>query len=264
MSPPPTTTPPPPTVYLITGASQGIGLALVSTLLLRPNTTVIATVRNPTTSHHHLYSLLRASTSTLLILKIDASSPADAAAAITHLQSLTTASGSSSQITHIDTVIANAGHYDDATHRVDSIPLDTVQKHLDVNTLGLIRLFQAVYPLLKQSSRPMFVTVSSFLGSIWGIEEEFFPGAAYGLSKAAGNWVTRKMHVENEGWVCFMVHPGFVKTGMGNACAKSIGLDSAFTEVGECVEALVKLIDGATRETVGGRFIGWKGQEIPF
>lgn len=34
----------------------------------------------------------------------------------------------------------------------------------------------------------------------------------------------------------------FVKTEMGNACAKSIGLEEAFAEPKECAEALVKLV----------------------
>lgn len=34
----------------------------------------------------------------------------------------------------------------------------------------------------------------------------------------------------------------FVKTEMGNSCAKSIGLEEAFTEPRECAEALVKLV----------------------
>ncbi|PWY78293.1 NAD(P)-binding protein [Aspergillus heteromorphus CBS 117.55] len=218
--------PPTPTVYLITGASQGIGHGLLTTLLHRPHTTILAA-----------------------LLEIDASSPTAASTAIAHLQST-----SPTPITHIDTVIANAGHYDDATYRIDNVPLDVVQQHLDVNTLGVIRLFQATYPLLQKSQRPMFLTVGSFLGSIAGLD----------MDKAAANWVTRKMHVENQGWVCFVVHPGFVKTGMGNACAKSIGIDEAFTEVGECVDAMIKLIDGATRETFGGRFVNCKGEDVPF
>ncbi|RAK97744.1 SDR family oxidoreductase [Aspergillus ibericus CBS 121593] len=244
-----------PTIYLITGANKGIGLALTQTLLLRPNTTIIATVRNPATTT--LHTLPTSPTSSLIVLTLDAQSPTNTTTAIQTLKT-------TYQITHIDTVIANAGHYDDAEYRIDNVPLSTVQLHLEVNTLGVIRLFQSTYELLKNSSKPMFITVSSFLGSIAGLTEEHFPGGAYGLSKAAVNWATRKMHVENEGMVCFIVHPGFVKTGMGNACAKSIGLEEAFTEPQECADALIKLFDGATRETVGGRFVTYKGQEVPF
>ncbi|RDH36555.1 hypothetical protein BDQ94DRAFT_138025 [Aspergillus welwitschiae] len=246
-----------PTIYLITGASRGIGLALTQTLLLRPNTTVVATMRNPTTNSLYTNPQQTSPTSTLILLPLDIQSTTSITTAIETLES-------KHNITHIDTVISNAGYYNDATHRVDNIPLSTVQSHFDVNTLGTIRLFQGVYDMLKKSTKPVFVSVSSFLGSIGGLEEEFFPGAAYGASKAASNWVTRKMHVENEEMVCSMVHPGFVKTEMGNACAKSIGLEEAFAEPKECAEALVTLIESATRKTVGGRFISWRGEEVPF
>ncbi|PYI11330.1 toxin biosynthesis ketoreductase [Aspergillus sclerotiicarbonarius CBS 121057] len=244
-----------PTIYLITGANKGIGLALTQTLLLRPHTTVIATVRNPATAT--LHTLPTSPTSSLIVLTLDSQSPTDTTTAIHTLKT-------THHITHIDTVIANAGHYDDAEYCIDNVPLSNVQLHFDVNTLGVIRLFQGTYELLKNSTKPMFVTVSSFLGSIAGLTEEYFPGGAYGLSKAGVNWATRKMHVENEDMVCFIVHPGFVKTGMGDACAKSIGLKQAFTEPQECADALVKLFDGATRETVGGRFVSWKGLDVSF
>ncbi|KAK2777677.1 hypothetical protein FQN53_002128, partial [Emmonsiellopsis sp. PD_33] len=40
------TTTPPTTTYAITGANRGLGLGLVKTYLSRPNTSVIAIVRN--------------------------------------------------------------------------------------------------------------------------------------------------------------------------------------------------------------------------
>ncbi|PWY91933.1 toxin biosynthesis ketoreductase [Aspergillus sclerotioniger CBS 115572] len=244
-----------PTIYLITGANKGIGLALTQTLLFRPNTTVIATVRNPATAA--LHTLPTSPSSSLIILALDVQSPTDTTDAIHTLKT-------THSITHIDTVIANAGYYNDAEYRIDNVPLSNVQLHFDVNTLGVIRLFQGVYGLLRNSFKPMFITVSSFLGSIGGLSMEYFPGGAYGLSKAGVNWATRKMHIENEGMVCFSVHPGFVKTYMGDACAKSLGLEQAFTEPQDCADSLIKLFDGATRETVGGRFVNYKGEEVPF
>ncbi|RAH42282.1 SDR family oxidoreductase [Aspergillus brunneoviolaceus CBS 621.78] len=250
------------TVYLITGASRGIGHGLARILVSRPNCTVIAAVRDPSAAAAHtLLALPAGEGSRLILVKIDAQSDTDAHEAVRYLQE-------AENIHHLDVVVANAGYYDD-DYRLEDVPLSKVQRHLDVNTVGILRLFQAVFKPLGKSSQqqqqqPKFVTISSFMGSIAGLDEEYFPGGGYGASKAAANWITRKIHVENPGFVSFMIHPGFVKTAMGNAAARSIGLDSAFSEVDECADGIVKLIDGATRESVGGRFVTVKGQEMAF
>ncbi|PYH45083.1 SDR family oxidoreductase [Aspergillus saccharolyticus JOP 1030-1] len=247
------------TIYLITGASRGIGHGLVKLLISRPNCTIIAAVRDPSAdTAQALLTLAAGEGSRLIVVKIDAESDTDAHKAIQHLQE-------KENIDHLDVVVANAGYYDD-DYRLEDVPLHKVQRHLDVNTVGLIRLFQAAFKPLGRSpqQQPKFVTISSFLGSIAGLAEEYFPGGGYGASKAAANWITRKIHVENERWVSFMVHPGFVKTAMGNAAAKSIGLESAFSEVDDCASGIAKLIDGATRDSVGGRFITVKGEDMAF
>ena len=158
-------------------------------------------MRNPTTNSLYTNPPQTSPTSTLILLPLDIQSTTSISNAIETLKA-------THNITHIDIVIANAGYYNDAGYRIDNVPLSNVQLHFDVNTLGVIRLFQGIYELLKSSTKPMFITVSSFLGSIAGLTEEYFPGGAYGLSKAGVNWATRKMHVENEGMVCFIVHPG--------------------------------------------------------
>ncbi|RAL16365.1 SDR family oxidoreductase [Aspergillus homomorphus CBS 101889] len=246
------------TTYLITGAGRGIGYGLTKALLSRSNSTVIAAIRDPSAEPAQtLRALPTGPGSRLILVKLDAESDTDAHEAMRYLQE-------TENIHHLDVVVANAGYYDD-DYRLEDVPISKVQRHLDVNTVGLVRLFQAVFkPLGRSTQSPKFVTISSFMGSIAGLTMEYFPGGGYGASKAAANWITRKIHVENQGFVSFMIHPGFVKTVMGNAAARSIGLDSAFSEVDECAEGIIRLIDGATREFVGGRFVTLKGDDMAF
>ena len=87
------------TVYLITGANRGIGLGLVTALLKRPNTTVIAGVRDTTASTSQaLSSLPTANASKVVVVQIDSNNQYSAELAIKGLK----------DIDHIDTVIANA------------------------------------------------------------------------------------------------------------------------------------------------------------
>ena len=133
-------------------------------------------------------------------MKIDSSVAGDPAAAIKDIQ----AAG----ITHIDTVIANAGISDDFTP-VTKVSIDAFQRHMDVNGYGTLYLIQAVDPLLAKSQNPKFVAVGSALGSISGMEQRAqMPSAAYGPSKAVVHWLIRKLHFENPGLTAFCVDPG--------------------------------------------------------
>lgn len=87
---------------------------------------------------------------------------------------------------------------------------------------------------------------------------------SYGLSKAAFNFVTKAIHLQHKEIVSVAVHPGWVKTDMGNASAKHFGLESAFHEVGDSVKAVVGIIDKATKENESGKFIGFDGNTVPW
>ncbi|PWY65006.1 NAD(P)-binding protein [Aspergillus sclerotioniger CBS 115572] len=248
---------PTPKTYLITGSSRGIGRALVTTFFSRPNNTIIAAVRNPQSPEAlTLTNLPVGPNSHLIIIKIDSTVPTDASTAVTTLQQ---AHG----ITHLDIVIANAGICDDLSP-VHTVPIDIFREHIEVNGFGPLYLFQAVYPLLQKSENPTFVGLGSPLGSIGGMEQRPYPCTAYGPSKAILHWLVRKVHFENEGWVSFVVDPGFPATDMGNAGARRAGLEKAFQTVEESVGGIVNLVDGATREEVGGQLRIWDGSVFPW
>ena len=67
-----------------------------------------------------------------------------------------------------------------------------------MNVTGTVVLFQAVYSLLKKSTNPRFVPVTSVGGRLsGGLIETSFGNVSYGATKAALNWVSRKIHFEN-------------------------------------------------------------------
>jgi NAD(P)-dependent dehydrogenase (short-subunit alcohol dehydrogenase family) len=81
-----------------------------------------------------------------------------------------------------------------------SVALSGVREHFEVNTIGVLALFQATYPLLQAStSTPKFIPISSLGGSITMGTVVPMPTLAYGISKAALNYLTRKLRAENEG-----------------------------------------------------------------
>ena len=175
----------------------GIGLGLVSSLLLRPNTTVIATVRSDTTPTNDLKALPVAEGSKLIVLILASTSDTLAESVVTSLPAL--------GITHIDTIIANAGS-GESFKPVLVTSLSSLRDDFEINTLGPIKLFQAAYPLLKASSKPKFVLISSVLGSIGCMDQ--LPNLSYGLSKVGANFLIKKVHLEHEDIASLAIHPG--------------------------------------------------------
>jgi NAD(P)-dependent dehydrogenase (short-subunit alcohol dehydrogenase family) len=66
--------------------------------------------------------------------------------------------------------------------------------------------------------------------------------AAYGASKAAVNYIVRKIHFENPGLIAFPMSPGWVQTDMGNYGATSHGLESAPVTIDESIGGMVKKV----------------------
>jgi norsolorinic acid ketoreductase len=113
-------------------------------------------------------------------------------------------------LTTLSVVIANAGKAE-FYGTVLQTPVEGAREHFNINTVGTLALFQAVYPLLTATpdgTLPKFITVSSTVGSIGDMEQWPMSATAYGMSKAALNWLTRNIHIENQGLIAFPIHPG--------------------------------------------------------
>ncbi|THV96880.1 NAD(P)-binding protein [Aureobasidium pullulans] len=132
------------TVYVITGANRGLGLALTTTLALRPNTVVLACIRTftPETTEI-LTSLPVGQDSYVAPIQVDATVPLHAKQAvetITHMHGFN----------HVDVVIANSG-ISDYYGTAAETPLEALRTHFEVNTIGPLALF----PSLLASPSPI-------------------------------------------------------------------------------------------------------------
>ncbi|MCJ1310430.1 hypothetical protein MMC25_004094 [Agyrium rufum] len=240
---------------LVTGASRGIGRALLATYLSKPYTTAIAGVRNPT-SAKSLSSLPTGEGSSLIIVKIDSESTDDALKAVETLKS-------EHGIQKVDLVIANAG-IAESLDPVADISAEVLLKHVTVNAIGPMLLYQATNPLLEAASQPKFVLIGSPMGSIAGMERRPRPMGAYGASKAMAHYLVRKMHFENPKLTAFAVDPGFVQTESGNKAAKMFGMQEAPFKIQTSVAFLVATINDAMREKTSGCFPSIHGGEFPW
>ncbi|KAL2128594.1 hypothetical protein VTI74DRAFT_8961 [Chaetomium olivicolor] len=247
------------TTYLITGASRGIGKALVAALLLRPSHTVIACVRNVASQSADLQSLPKADSSNLVSVKLDCASETDHFAAAQELRS-------QHGITHIDVVIANAAIADNFGP-ASTMQIEHLKNHMMVNAYSVLLLFQATHALLRAAKAPpKFVLMGAPLGSITSMAQfSRAPVSAYCVSKLAANYLVRKVHYENKWLVAFVVDPGHVQTDMGAAAARLMGRDEAPTTLKESVDGILARIDEATKEGSSGKFLLHEdGSELPW
>ncbi len=78
------------------------------------------------------------------------------------------------------------------------------------------------------------------------------------------NWYGTRLHAEEEWLTAFILDPGWVKTGMGNAAAQNWGMGEAPGEVDDSADGMFKVLTTATREAFGGKLVSYTGEIQPW
>ena len=250
------------TVYVVTGANRGLGLGLTKSLLSRPSTTVVGTVRNDEAAASlkaDTDSVTSANGTTLHIVKLDFST---AIPTEKILEAFHAAVGSG--LSHIDVLINNAAVGPPFVPSVE-LRAEDLRAAFETNTIAPLLVFQALWPLLRRSptGRPKLVMMSSSVGCV--TEMEPLPGGAYGPSKAALNYLTKSLHTQHEadGLVALALHPGWVRTRAGAFVAREWGFPGEPpVSVDDSVRGMLDVIDAATRETASGKFLTQTGDVL--
>ena len=246
------------TVYVVTGGNRGIGLGLVESLLSRPHTIVIASVRNAEAAAQ-LKSRISSTgqDSTLHILELDFSIAPSPPKILEALKATVP------DLDHVDVLINNAAYISPLSIAAE-ISLEDLRQSFETNTYTPLMVFQAFWPLLQRSaSAPKVIMVSSSVGSIG--DQEPMPGGAYGPSKAALNWITRALHLQNEGTglIAVALHPGWVQTDSGRFSASEWNYAPGPPHtLEESIAGMLSVIDNATRDSVSGSFVSFTGQVL--
>ena len=154
----------------------------------------------------------------------------------------------------IDILINNAGVYGPQKQSTSEMDFAGFADTLNINTLGPLRVTQALLPNLRASSKPKIAVVSSKMGSFGNPATG---AVAYRASKAAVNKVVHTIasDLAEEGIVNATFHPGSVQTDMGGAGA-DISAD-------ESARGIITVIDGLDLAHTG-RFCQWNGEELPW
>lgn len=124
----------------------------------------------------------------------------------------------------LDTIAAAEGRLDVLVHNAGILATGDVDGPLalrafDTNAVGIVRVTEAALPLLRKSSNPTVVTVSSSMGSFWAVTnpdrpESGLPLALYAASKAAATMLTVQYAKSEPGIKFNAVEPGPTATDM--------------------------------------------------
>jgi NAD(P)-dependent dehydrogenase (short-subunit alcohol dehydrogenase family) len=184
-------------VALVSGSSRGIGAEIARELAADHGFLVYAGARNPEDV---------AEQDGVVPVRLEVIDQASVDAARDRI---------ASEVGRLDSLVNNAGIYGDPVGAAD-YDLDRAHEVLEVNTFGPWRLIEAFLPLLRESDVPRIVNVSSGAGQLSDMNGG---RAAYRLSKAALNALTRTL-ASDERWVKVnAMCPGWVRTDMGGQAA---------------------------------------------
>lgn len=220
---------------LITGANRGIGLEMARQFSERGDT-VIGTARNPE----------EAADLKALRVRVEPLDVTDSASVASLAQRLAGVP--------IDLLVNNAGVRGQTRTNFAEFDFDAAARTLDVNSLGPMRVTQALLPNLQAGEGKTVIQVSSIAGSLGQGRGGSFD---YRASKAALNMFNRALAsaLSQQGFVCVAIHPGWVKTRMGG--------EHAPVETKDSVAGMLEVIDGLMPQD-NGRFLDYRGNGIPW
>lgn len=220
---------------LITGTNKGVGLELTKIYAARGDT-VYAACRDPAGA-----SALAEVPGEVVILPLVVGDSGSVTAMAEQVVGVT-----------IDIVINNAGmkgpeFEEQNTYAMD---FDGWAETFNVNSMGPVRVMQALMPNLKQAEAAKVVTITSQMGAL----SLDMPAAhAYCASKAAVNKFMRlaSIDLKKDGVAVGLIHPGWVQTDMGGPRADLTPQESA--------EGIVAVVDQLSMDSTGG-FWKWNGE----
>ncbi|OJJ15042.1 short-chain dehydrogenase [marine bacterium AO1-C] len=198
---------------LITGANKSIGLETARQLLQKGYYVYLGS-RNQVKGLEAIKKLKSEGFSQVEMIQIDVSNDES-------VQAARTAIGKSTEV--LDVLINNAGISGGMPQTALDTNVEVFKNVYEINVYGIVRVTQTFIDLLKKSSTPRIVNVSSSQGSLTLANDQsnkyyHFKGAVYQSSKAALNMysIVLAYELRNTLVKVNMVDPGFTKTDFNN------------------------------------------------
>ena len=246
-------------IALVTGANQGIGFQVTKELVAHGHTVLLGS-RNLERGEDAARNIGQGA----IALQLDVTDKDSIAAAAERIRK---------EFGRLDLLVQNAAISNTRmgnlsleeyfqTSRASNVPLDEVRAVWETNVFGVLAVYQAMLPLLRESSDARIVNVSSTLGSLTLNSDSSTPyrkffNPAYSASKTALNAITLAMEIELEstGIKVNLVSPAFTSTNL-NGYEGTESIEDGSREV---VRVALLGPDGPT-----GTFTLWENVNIPW
>lgn len=207
-----------PSIALVTGANKGIGLAIVRSLA-QHGMTVLLGARDPA-RRAKAVAELAADGLTVHPVALDVTDPATVRAAAAYVDE---------RFGRLDVLVNNAATAKGLHHLPSTADVDVVRRTFDTNVFGVLRVTNAMLPLLRRSASGRVINLSSEAGSVSLMADTAgdlyrLPAQAdYPTSKAALNSLTVEYAKElrAQGITVNAVTPGLCATDFN----KELGID---------------------------------------
>lgn len=208
-------------VAMVTGASSGIGKAIVQQLL-KDGWIVYGAARR-------VQKMADIEAMGAKVLSLDVT---DDASMTTAVQTLLSAEG------QIDALVNNAGY--GSYGALEDVPLQEAKRQFDVNVFGLMRLTQLVLPSMRAAKSGTIVNISSMGGRIW------MPiGGWYHATKHAVEVLSDALRMETEpfGIRVVVVQPGAIESEWSSIAAQTLRENSQGSAYQRTVEPMANLLE---------------------
>ena len=183
----------PPRVWLITGCSSGLGLALATTALASGHR-VIATARHPSA----LDELVARHPETCRALALDVTDPAQVKSAVT---------AAADAFGRLDVVVNNAGY--GLVGAFEELGTEQITRNFDTNFFGALEVIRAALPILRAQKSGHLVNISAA-----AVISNYASFSIYGATKWALEGVSEALAAELKpiGIKVTIVQPGPFRT----------------------------------------------------
>ena len=243
---------------LIVGASQGIGLGFVRSLLQQDNfKSIYATYRNPDTASELLD--LERHEDRLKCLQVDITDESQIAAATKEIQN-------SVKQLHLAIYCVGVLHdrYLSPEKSLRQIEPEKLLYSFQVNSIGAVLLAKHLMPLFNKKEPSIFASISAKVGSIG--DNRLGGWYGYRASKAALNMFLKTTAIEYSRrcpkTIVVALHPGTTDTRLSQPFQKNVPPGKLFP-VEHTVDLLSQVISGLEIKD-SGEFFSWDGTQLPW
>ncbi len=243
---------------LVTGASSGIGLAIVSRLLENRHVDCLFAVSRAATRNEALHLLRATFAEKLRLVDADITSESD-------LQRVAAATESVDAL-HLVVNAAGVLHGPGIAPEksIEQASAANFERVFALNAYAPLFLAKALLPKLCRKQPAIFASLSARVGSIG--DNRAGGWYAYRASKAAQNQLLKTFSIEwkrrNPQGICLLLHPGTVDTPLSTPFQANVPPHKLF-DTRMAADQLLGIIAGSTPAD-SGHFMAWDGTEVPW